>query len=127
MGLLVLSNKLLSSGMEANHMNTLKPHGTKLLVTPYRRLTQWDGKIILNEQQRNVLMGDDHWFWVVAVGDKVTDVAMKDRVLLVHDHDGLEYLTDGTMRAFINLDQVLMVMPHEGFQDATTTSLAAAP
>lgn len=95
----------------------LKPVGTKLLVTPYRRKTQWGGKIILREEQRNVLMGDDHIFWVVAVGDQVADIKVKDRVLLTTDHDGVEYLTDGTKRAFIKLDQVLCVIPHEGFQE----------
>lgn len=106
-------------------MSTLKPIGKKLIVTPYRRSTQWGGKIELLEKQRNVLMGDDHWFWVVAVGEKVQHCSVKDRVLLVQDHDGLEYLTDGTTRAFINEDQVLAVMPHESFQ--TTTSPADAP
>ena len=97
-------------------MPNLKPIGTKLLVTPYRREYQWNGRVILNEKMRNVLMGDDHCFWVVAVGDGVEDIKVKDRVILTQDHDGLEYLTDGTKRAFVNLEQVLLVLPHEGFQ-----------
>jgi NADPH:quinone reductase-like Zn-dependent oxidoreductase len=97
-------------------MATLKPAGKKLIVTPYRRTTQWGGKIILKEKDRNALMGDDHWFWVVAVGPKVEHCAVKDRVLLLQDHDGLEYLTDGTLRAFITEDAVLAVMPFNGFE-----------
>jgi co-chaperonin GroES (HSP10) len=98
----------------------LKPVGNKLLITPYRRAKQWGGQIILNEKMRNVLMGDDHIFWVVAVGEGIEDVKVKDRVVLLNDHDGLEYLTDGTLRAFISLNQVLAVIPHEGFQDEST-------
>lgn len=94
----------------------IKPLGTKLLVTPYRREKQWGGHILLQEKQRNVLMGDDHIFWVVAVGDDVKDISVKDRVLLTLDHEGLEYLTDGTLRAFVNLSQVLLVLPFDGFQ-----------
>ena len=100
----------------------LKPLGTKLLVTPYRRTTQWGGSILLSEPMRNVLMGDDHCFWVVAVGDNVEDIKVKDRVILTQDHDGLEYLTDGTKRAFIKLEQVLLVLPHEGFQEPTAAA-----
>jgi hypothetical protein len=96
---------------------TLKPLGTKLLITPYRRKTQWGGRIILREELRNVLMGDDHTFWVVAVGEKVEDVKPKDRVICKFDHDGLEYLNDGTKRAFIELEQVLVVLPFEGFSE----------
>ncbi len=100
-------------------MPALKPLGTKLLITPCRREKQWEGRIILNEKQRNVLMGEDHIFWVVAVGDKVKDIAVKDRVLCKFDHDGLEYLDDGTLRSFVDISQVLAVMPHNGFQPTT--------
>lgn len=103
-------------------MPALKPLGTKLLVTPYRRDNQWGGKIQLLEKQRNVLMGDDHCFWVVAVADGIEDVKVKDRVILTMDHDGLDYLPDGTKRAFVNLDQVLLVLPHEGFQEIVETA-----
>jgi hypothetical protein len=96
-------------------MNTLIPTRGKLLVTPYRREKRWGGSIMLNETARNILTGDDHCFWVVAVSDGVEDVRVKDRVILIQDHDGLEYLTDGTKRAFIKLDQILLVLPHEGF------------
>jgi len=102
-------------------MSLLKPTGNKLLVTPYRRKTRWGGKILLREDQRNVLMGDDHCFWVVAVSaalEKAGDIKVKDRVICKFDHDGLEYLTDGTMRAFIDVEQVLVVLPFEGFSDA---------
>lgn len=102
-------------------MPTLRPTGTKLLVTPYRRKTKWGGKILLREDQRNVLMGDDHCFWVVAVSaalKKSGDIKVKDRVICKFDHDGLEYLTDGTLRAFIDVEQVLVVLPFEGFSDA---------
>lgn len=105
-------------------MQTLRPFRNKLLVTPYRRTTQWNGKIILNETLRNELMGDDHCFWVVAVADGIEEVKVKDRVILTMDHDGLDYLPDGTKRAFINLDQVLLVLPHEGF---SSPSPEAAP
>ena len=97
-------------------MSNLKPLGRHLLVTPYRRDKQWEGRIILNEKQRNVLMGEDHVFWVVAVGEKVPGIAVKDRVLLNLDHEGLEYLDDGTLRAFITIDQVLVILPFEGFE-----------
>lgn len=97
-------------------MPTLKPLRNKILVTPYRRETQWQGNIVLNEKLRNDLMGDDHCFWVVAVADGIEDIKVKDRVILNKDHDGLEYLTDGSKRAFVNLDQVLLILPHEGFQ-----------
>lgn len=96
-------------------MPILKPVGTKLLVTPYRREKQWGGKILLPEKQRNVLMGDDHIFWVVAVGEQVEGIAVKDRVLCKFDHDGLTYLEDGTLRAFIDVKEVLLVLPYEGF------------
>ena len=91
-------------------MPSLKPTGTKLLVTPYRRETRHNGRIHLLEKQRDVIMGDDHIFWVVAVGEKVKDIKVKDRVLCKFDHEGLEYLTDGTKRAFINLKEVLLVI-----------------
>lgn len=94
-------------------MNILKPSANKLLVTPYRRKGTASGRIILREDQRNVLMGDDHIFWVVAVGDRVKDVKVKDRVLCKLDHEGLDYLTDGTLRAFIGIDQVLLVIDPE--------------
>lgn len=99
-------------------MPNLKPLGTKLLVTPYRREKQWGGKIILSEKQRDVLMGEDHIFWVVAVGEKVPDIQPKDRVLCKFDHDGLTYLDDGTLRAFIDVSEVLLVLPFEGFETA---------
>ena len=66
-------------------------------------------------------MGDDHCFWVVAVADDMEDIKVKDRVILTQDHDGLEYLTDGTKRAFIKLEQVLLVLPHEEFQEPVTS------
>jgi co-chaperonin GroES (HSP10) len=104
----------------------LKPVGTKLLVTPYRRAKQWGGKVELLEKQRNVLMGDDHWFWVVAVGEGVAKVLkkdaikVKDRVLLAKDHESLEYLTDGSLRAFVNLNEVLAFVRHTGFTPVET-------
>ena len=91
-------------------MPVLKPTGTKLLVTPYRRERSRGGGIMLTEKNRDSLMGDDHIFWVVAVGEKVKDVKVKDRVVCKFDHDGLEYLTDGTKRAFINLHEVLLII-----------------
>jgi len=94
----------------------LKMLGNKILVTPYRRKTKWGGKILLNEKTRDVLMGDDHWFWVVAIGPRVQHCSVKDRVLLRQDHESLEYLTDGTTRAFVSEADVLAVMPHEGFE-----------
>jgi hypothetical protein len=97
-------------------MLSLKPTRNKILVTPYRRDKKWGGKIELLEKQRDVLMGDDHCFWVVAVPDGCEEIKVKDRVILIQDHDGLEYLVDGTKRAFVNLAQVLVVLPHEGFQ-----------
>lgn len=97
-------------------MQTLKPLGNKLLVTPYRRETTWGGSILLNETQRKTIMGDDHIFWVVAVGEGVDEVRVKDRVVLTLDHDGVNYLDDGTLRGFVSLSQVLAVLPHEGFQ-----------
>lgn len=98
-------------------MPTIQPLGTKLLVTPYRRSSQWGGKIQLLEQQRDVLMGDDHIFWVVAVGTKVKDIQPRDRVICKFDHDGPEYFNDGTKRASIDVSQVLAVMPFQEFTE----------
>ena len=102
-------------------MPSLKPLRNKILVTPYRRDNKWGGVIHLLEKQRDVLMGDDHCFWVVAVADGIEDIKVKDRVILQQDHDGLEYLTDGTKRAFVKLNQVLLVLSHEGFQETAGT------
>lgn len=97
-------------------MPKLKPLKDYLLVTPYRRTAQWGGKIILPEKNRDILMGDDHIFWVVAVGTQVTDIKEKDRVICKLDHDGLEMLTDGTKRGFIRRREVVLVLPHESFE-----------
>ena len=105
----------------------LKPTGTKLIVTPYRRTTRWGWEIELLEKQRDVLMGDDHWFWVVAVGPKVKHCAVKDRVLLLKDHESLEYLTDGTLRAFITEGEVLAVMPFTEFSQASPSVVEPPP
>lgn len=82
-----------------------------MLVTPYRRERTRSGGVMLTENQRDILMGDDHIFWVVAVSDKITDIKAKDRVLCKLDHEGLEMLTDGTKRGFIRRSEVLAVFP----------------
>lgn len=92
-------------------MPKLKPLGDRLLVTPARRETQAGGLIHLLEKNRDILMGDDHVFWVVAVSEKVKDINPKDRVVCKFDHDGLEMLTDGTKRGFIRRSEVLVVIP----------------
>lgn len=92
-------------------MPKLRPVGDKILVTPYRRDTTASGRIFLREKQRDILMGDDKTFWVVAVGTKVTDIQPKDRVVCKLDHEGLEMLTDGTKRGFIRRSEVLVVIP----------------
>lgn len=104
-------------------MNLLKPTANKMIVTPYRRERTRGGGIMLTEKFRNVLMGDDYWFWVVAVGPKVQHCAVKDRVLLAKDHESLEYLTDGTLRAFVTEDEVLAVSPHEGFEPSPSPAV----
>lgn len=106
-------------------MTTLKPLGDRLLVTPVRREKKWGGRIHLLEKNRSTLMGEDHFFWVVAVGSKVTDIKPKDRVVLSLDHEGVDYLDDGTMRGFVRRHQVLCVFTHDGFQ--TPPSQEAAP
>jgi co-chaperonin GroES (HSP10) len=98
-------------------MPKLKPLKDYLLVTPYRRETQWAGKILLPEKNRDILMGDDHVFWVVAVGTQVKDIQVKDRVVCQFDHDGLEMLVDGSKRGFIRRSQVLAVLPFEQFSE----------
>ncbi len=92
-------------------MPKLRPLGDKLLVTPYRRKNFREGPILLLENMKDVLLGDDRIFWVVAVSSKVTDIKVKDRVVLNIDHEGLELLTDGTRRGFIRASQVLAVCP----------------
>lgn len=96
-------------------MKTLRPVGDKLLVTPYRRDRSKGGGIMLTEKHRDILMGDDHVFWVVAVSNQITDIKVKDRVLCKLDHEGLEMLTDGTKRGFIRRSEVMAVLPFEGF------------
>lgn len=92
-------------------MSKLRPLSDRLLVTPYRRERTRSGGIMLTEKNRDILMGDDHIFWVVAVSTAVDDIQVKDRVLCKLDHEGLEMLTDGTKRGFIRRSEVLAVIP----------------
>lgn len=95
-------------------MNTLKPLGDRLLVTPfYREKSEQSGLVILNDKDRRILMGEDKVFWVVAVGPKVRGIEPKDRVMCRFTDDGIEMLTDGTRRGFIRQQDVLAVLPQQ--------------
>ena len=98
-------------------MNTIRPVGDHILVTPYRRERTRAGGIMLTEKNRDILSGDDHVFWVVAVSGSVKHIKVKDRVLCKFDHEGLEMLTDGTRRGFVRAGEVLAILPHEPFED----------